>query len=168
MDKELKVLDIIDRNKSVNQREISSISNLSLGTVNLLINKMLKEGLLKIKKIPANRIVYMLTPKGMTEKINKLNIYIKNHYESIDFTRNDIENYLLKLKELNGTVHIIISDDEISKIVMSAVKKHSGFVFITENELPIDYKVIVTADESIYLRLLNKGISNIHLYPDCD
>ena len=46
MDKKYTVLDIIDKNENITQREISKKANLSLGSVNLLLNKMSHDGLI--------------------------------------------------------------------------------------------------------------------------
>lgn len=45
MDKELILLDEIGRKAGVSQRELAEKSGVSLGNVNLLLKKMVKEGL---------------------------------------------------------------------------------------------------------------------------
>ena len=98
MDREYIILENIDKNANITQRELSQKAGISLGSVNILLNKMIKEGLIKIEKIPADRVLYMLTPKGILEKMNKTYQYIKIHYNYIDKTKNRIKTILELLK----------------------------------------------------------------------
>ncbi|WP_064505525.1 winged helix-turn-helix transcriptional regulator [Defluviitalea phaphyphila] len=83
MEKELEILTQIQENGNITQREIAEKTGLSLGTVNLLLKKMIKTGLIKIEKLNARTLKYILTPKGMKEKMAKTYRYIVNTYETI-------------------------------------------------------------------------------------
>lgn len=120
MDKEYIVLHAIEENANVTQRELSSKTQISLGSVNLLINKMVKEGLVKINQIPMNRVTYMLTPKGMAEKINKTSKYIKYHYNYINEMKERMQEQLLKLVAEHQKIYVVLEDDEISEMVKLA------------------------------------------------
>jgi len=89
-DKDYLLLSEIDANCDISQRELSQKTGLSLGTVNLLIQKMIREGLIKMDMIPANRVIYMLTPKGLAEKAEKTVRYVRNHYNAIQNTKGRI------------------------------------------------------------------------------
>lgn len=76
----------IDRYGSVSQRELSRRLNLSLGLVNTFLKRLVKKGYFKVKTIPRNRVIYLLTPKGLAEK-SKLTVeylrYSVNFYKEI-------------------------------------------------------------------------------------
>lgn len=64
----------IDKNPLITQREISSRINISLGKTNYLLNSLADKGVLKIKNFSRNdgkfkKVRYILTPKGMQEKL---------------------------------------------------------------------------------------------------
>ena len=82
-DKNYLLLSEIDANCDISQRELSDKTGVSLGSVNLLIKKMIREGLIKMEMINANRVIYMLTPNGMAEKAEKTVRYIRHHYNAI-------------------------------------------------------------------------------------
>ena len=101
MDKGFILLQAIEQDGDVSQRELSSRTGLSLGSVNLLLQKMVHEGLIKMRSIPTNRVVYMLTPRGMAEKAHKTVRYIQRHYQMIESTKEMIR------EQLEHTTHVM-------------------------------------------------------------
>ncbi len=68
MEKELLILNHLVNNAHVPQREIAKSTGLGLGTVNLLLKKMAKKGLLKMEQVNKRSLRYILTPRGIAEK----------------------------------------------------------------------------------------------------
>lgn len=122
MDNEYIILESIDNNSMTTQRELSKKLGISLGSVNMLLNKMVREGLIKIEKLNTNTILYMLTPKGFMEKVNKTYNYIKIHYNYITEIKQKIK---YRLNELNhkGKILVVLEQDEISDLVEIALKE---------------------------------------------
>lgn len=122
MDKEYIILESIDNNSMTTQRELSRKLGISLGSVNMLLNKMVREGLIKIEKLNTNTILYILTPKGFMEKVNKTYKYISIHYKYITEVKEKIKN---RLNELNhkGKILVVLEQDEISNLVGAALKE---------------------------------------------
>lgn len=123
-DKEYMILDQIDRTPEVSQRDLSSYTGLSLGSVNILLKKMAKEGLLKIESIPAHRVMYMLTPKGMLEKANKTMSYMKLHYKAIEETKQSIAGFIGRNMEECG-VQVFTEDNEMETLLKQAIHQLS-------------------------------------------
>ena len=122
-DKEFLILTKIDANPNATQRDISRDTGLSLGSVNLLLKKMAKEGLIKIESIPAHRVAYMLTPKGMVEKTNKTINYIKRHYNAITQTKETIKGILFQLAEEHPRLYLLNNGDEVSNLAHAALEE---------------------------------------------
>lgn len=159
MDNEYIILQSIYNDANITQRQLSKITGLSLGSINILLGKMIKEGLIKIEKIPANRIAYMLTPKGMVEKINKTYNYIRIHYNYIDKTKEKIKSYLLTLSKMHGQVVVILENDEVSIITRAAIQElESKEISYTEN-IDYDYNCyVVVFNDKLYSQLSEKGL----------
>ncbi len=68
MEHEYQVLTHLQENETTTQRKISKRTGLSLGAVNLLLKKMGRKGLIKIERLNARTVRYILTPKGIQEK----------------------------------------------------------------------------------------------------
>ena len=117
------LLDTIEKNNNITQRELSKRTGLSLGSINLLLNKMISEGFIKIEQIPPSRVVYMLTPKGILEKVNKTYNYIRIHYRHITESKNKIKEYITILINEGKTICILHADNEVGDLCRSAIKE---------------------------------------------
>ncbi|MCL0068044.1 winged helix-turn-helix domain-containing protein, partial [Peptococcaceae bacterium] len=83
MQNEYAVLKYIKDNHQTSQRKIAENTGLSVGTVNLLIKKMVREGLIKLERINGRTLHYILTPKGIAEKTKLTYAYLKMSYQQI-------------------------------------------------------------------------------------
>ncbi len=81
----LRLLDELDKESTVSQRALTDRLGISLGLVNTYIKRLCKKGYIKVKFLPRNRIKYMLTPQGLTEKTRLTYKYM--HYSIIYFKR---------------------------------------------------------------------------------
>ena len=123
-DKEYILLSEIEANNAVSQRELSQKAGLSLGSINILLKKMVKQGLIKMESIPANRVIYMLTPAGMAEKAFKTVRYIKVHYQVIEEIKDRINNSLQDLHQQFTTICILKPEDELQEILLQAIQTY--------------------------------------------
>jgi len=83
MEEEYQVLTYLQENETTTQRKISSRTGLSLGAVNLLLKKMVRKGLIKVEKINARSMRYILTPRGLQEKARLTYLFIRSSYRRI-------------------------------------------------------------------------------------
>ena len=67
MDKELIILEQIQNNPHVNQRDLATIAQTSLGMTNAILKRFAAKGLITIKKVNNRNIRYALTHEGMDE-----------------------------------------------------------------------------------------------------
>jgi DNA-binding MarR family transcriptional regulator len=73
---ELTVLNYIGQHADATQREISEHAGVSLGTINLLLKRMVKKGLVKIERLQPTSIKYFLTPMGIASKVERTYKYV--------------------------------------------------------------------------------------------
>ncbi len=163
MDREYIILNEIHKDEHITQRELSEKAGLSLGSINLLLKKMAREGLIKIKQIPANRIAYMLTPKGLSEKISKTYHYIQYHYNYIHEMKSRIKSYILKLSEHHPIVQIILPNDELGQLILASIAELNRENIVTDiRKMNIRYPIIVS-NSNEYKELSQKGYELINL-----
>lgn len=123
-DNEFFIMSEIADNESVSQRELSRKLGLSLGSINVLINKMIKEGLIKMEQVSQKQVFYMLTPVGMLEKAKKTVSYLKAHYRAIYETKEKIKSVLAELNLEYDDVFVLKSDDEMGEVIGVAVAEY--------------------------------------------
>ncbi len=64
----LGVLDAVNQNAQITQRNISGGLGIALGLANAYLKRCVHKGWIKVRQIPPNRYLYYLTPKGFAEK----------------------------------------------------------------------------------------------------
>jgi DNA-binding MarR family transcriptional regulator len=123
-DKGYILMNEIEANQVLSQRELSQKTGLSLGTVNLMLQKMIKQGLIKMETIPANRVIYMLTPMGIAEKAAKTVLYIRSHYHIIQETKNMIQQKLARFHRQYDVVYFCMPENELDALVQTAINEY--------------------------------------------
>ena len=123
-DKDFLLLNTIDGNSHISQRDLSQRTGLSLGAVNLLLQKMVRDGLVKMETIPANRVIYVLTPKGLAEKAEKTVRYLRHHYQAILSTKDRIWRKLDLHSQTYDALVICLPQGELKDLVKMAVREY--------------------------------------------
>jgi hypothetical protein len=130
---------------------------------------MVKQGLIKMESIPANRVVYMLTPAGIAEKAMKTIRYIKVHYKVIEETKDRIIDSLTNLHLQYNTIYILQPEDELNEILQQAIEEYrnqkphaainliSNTKQISQSPPPPDEKIaLLTLAENLVLDQVEK------------
>ena len=123
------IMNEIVNNENISQRDLSKKLNISLGTINLLINKMIKDGLIKMEQVSSKQVIYMLTPQGIINKSKKTVNYLKSHYKVICDTKKRIKVILENTTNKYNKLFILKSNNEMGDILLTATKE-----FIKENK----------------------------------
>ncbi|BDU51425.1 winged helix-turn-helix transcriptional regulator [Haliovirga abyssi] len=112
--KEIEILEVLEDNPTMTQREIAKRTSFSLGMVNSLIKKCVKTGLLKTEQMTPKTMKYILTPQGIKEKTKKTLRYIKKSYNEIIKLSNKI-NIIIE-NSLDKNIYLLGEKDEIFEI----------------------------------------------------
>jgi DNA-binding MarR family transcriptional regulator len=66
--RELKVLEAIAEDEHMTQRSLASRLGIALGLTNLYLKRLVRKGYVKCVNLQSNRVLYLITPKGIVEK----------------------------------------------------------------------------------------------------
>ncbi len=102
----LKILEEIEKSSRLSQRYLAKRLNISLGLVNSFLKRLADKKLYTVSTVPKNRIKYILTPKGVSEKYRLTYEYIQSSLHSYIDARHKIKRTLQKL-EADG-IHDIV------------------------------------------------------------
>lgn len=64
----LQVLEAVTQNNRITQRSLSTKLGIALGLTNVYLRRLTRKGYIKYVNIRANRLRYLITPKGIAEK----------------------------------------------------------------------------------------------------
>ena len=98
-----KTLREIANNNTLSQRDLSKKMGLSLGRVNCLVNALIDKGYIKARRFKNSKnkwaYMYVLTPKGISEKLRLTYRFLKMKSEEHDRLKKEIEGYVRDIKE---------------------------------------------------------------------
>jgi len=77
----LEILETVENNSEMTQRHLATRLGVALGLVNSYLCRCVRKGYIKIHKVPANRYLYYLTPKGFAEKSRLTAKYLSSSLE---------------------------------------------------------------------------------------
>lgn len=138
MNSEFEVLSHLEKNQDTSQRKISRKTGISVGTVNLLLKKMVRKGLVKIERLNAKSLRYIITPQGIAEKTRLAYQFLKISYEQIIRIESVLGKIVSEHQPDKGELDLVFCglQDEILEIIK-----------ISANNLGIKYKTILSIDE---------------------
>jgi|TARA_B110000027_G_scaffold124253_1_gene140723 EPS-associated MarR family transcriptional regulator len=98
----LNILRSIEKSSKINQRQLASQLGFSLGKLNYCLKELKKKGFVKIKNFKKNpnrfnllskaNYLYILTPKGITQKTKLTLRFMKIKMQEYDELKKDLEN----------------------------------------------------------------------------
>lgn len=133
----LKILEEIEQKQTPSQRHLARKLNVSLGLVNSFIKRLAHKGYFKVTNIPANRVKYILTPKGAAEKTRLTCEYIKYSFEFYKRSRQKLRDLFQSLVE-----------QQVSRIVFYGISDLAEIAYVSLQEFPIE--LVAVLDDTRY------------------
>jgi DNA-binding MarR family transcriptional regulator len=159
--RDLRLLEELERNPIVSQRELSHRFGIALGVTNACLRRMARKGWIRIRDLNPRRIGYYLTPKGLLEK-TRLTIHLISfrvqHYSEL---KKVIANRLLEMQR-----------DGMQRIVFYGVSDEMEVAYITLQGVNLKLVGIVEDDEKVTPQFIFgyelESVSRIsELKPEC-
>jgi len=141
--RELSLLQELERNPVISQRELSEKFGIALGVTNACLKRMTLNGWIRMEGSDGRRMGYHLTPRGLAEK-SKLSLHIAfwrvQHYST--------------LKEMIGKIFLQMERDRIERIVFYGVSAEMEVAYIALQERNLKLVGIVEDDDHWKSRII--------------
>ena len=66
--RDLKLLEEVEKDSRVTQRGLATKLGIALGLTNIYLKRLVRKGYIKCVNVQSNRITYLITPRGISEK----------------------------------------------------------------------------------------------------
>ena len=130
--RELEILERLEGNGHLTQRDLSKEVGIALGLVNHLLKKMVRKGWIKIRNVDAKKIRYLITPEGAMEKSSLL-------YKRVEST---IHFYLDAKRVIKEKVEHL-KGDGVKSVSIYGINHISEVLFIVLKELGLELVCVV-------------------------
>jgi len=118
--RELNLLQELEKNPVISQRELSHKFGIALGVTNACLRRMARRGWIRITSLDHRRIGYFLTPKGFAERA-KLTLHL------ISWT---VQHYST-LKEIIGERLLEMQNKGVERLVFYGVSDEMEIAYVT-------------------------------------
>ena len=125
--RDLRILSELDRDAGATQRKLATKLGVALGLTNLYLKRLAGKGHIKITTIPRNRIRYLLTPQGFTEK-SRLT------YQYMQYSLSYYRDMRTRLKEMMST----FDGSHGQRVVIYGTTELAELAYLSLREMNID------------------------------
>lgn len=143
--RDLLLLNALDRDAGATQRTLATKLGVALGLTNLYLKRLARKGFIKITTIPRNRIQYLLTPQGFTEKSRLTYLYMQYSLSYYRDMRAQLKERLSPLGELRGQRVVIYGTSELAELAYLSLREMDltcvGFIDGTPRASFLSYPV---------------------------
>ena len=117
---ELKTLLEIKENPTLTQRSLSHRLNISLGLTNAIIKNLIYRGWIKAKKDTGRKLLYSITPQGMTNVSRLMYSRFQETLHYYHYTKDLLTAYLMKLYQQGEETINIYGTGQLAEITYYA------------------------------------------------
>ena len=157
--KTFEVLDTLDRQPIINQRQLAQHAGISLGQVNYILKSLLDRGLVKMgnfRKSPHKiGYAYLLTPKGIQAKSRLAVRFITSKLEEYDSLRNRLAEKLASIESRDFRQMAFVGPLIVKSFIESII-----------NEEDLDLEVTAYFRDWRDLKAADAGAYNLVLFFD--
>ena len=120
------LLDEIERNPSISQRQLSDNLGVSIGIVNWHMKRFVNKGLVKLQKTPVRRYLYFLTPIGFAEKAKLTAEYLTSSFDIFRKGRLQYEALFALCSASHWENVVLLGDSELVELACMALARTDG------------------------------------------
>jgi hypothetical protein len=139
----------------VSQRSLARSLGIALGLTNLLLHRLVRKGWVRMIQIKPNRVSYLLTPAGLSEKARMSRLYLESSVKFYAEARNRIsERFVALSKECSSGVD---RNGEETRIVFYGTGEVAeiGYICLQETDLRL---IGVVDDKNRKSRFFNVSV----------
>lgn len=132
----LGVLNAVHESSDVTQRNLADELGIALGLANAYLRRCINKGYVKVRRAPARRYAYYLTPRGFAEKARLTTEYLS---DSLAFFRDAKVQCAENFERCAGR--------NWSRVALAGIGELSEIALLAARDFPIDIIAVVSFDD---------------------
>jgi len=128
-DRELTLLEEIEHDPDVSQATLAVQLGVAVGTVNLLIKRLIAKGYVKVKRAQRRKLRYIITPEGLAFRATLAVHYIETSLHLYRKTRLRVRDLLIQARQAGYNQVRILGDGDLADICRLTCLEQDVLVF---------------------------------------
>ncbi len=120
--KELLILDLIEKNKNITQRQMSDVLGSSVAMTNNYLNEIEGRGLLEREYISTKEVLYHITDEGRKRRKYLSIVYLNESQKMYDGAKEELLKFVEQIKEKGFKKILLYGAGEVAEIFLNAIK----------------------------------------------
>lgn len=76
-ERELRILEHLERNPDTTQADLATLLGVAVGSVNWYLKRLINKGYVKVRQMQRRRLRYLVTPQGLAQKAHLTQAYMR-------------------------------------------------------------------------------------------
>ncbi|MBF0479375.1 MAG: winged helix-turn-helix transcriptional regulator [Candidatus Omnitrophica bacterium] len=123
-EREFELVNIVGSGEGVNQRVLAERMGISLGMINLLVRRLVTKGMVRVQQLNKQKVQYLLTPKGFSEKMNKSIHYTMKTINSIGTIREKLKKLVEQINTQGESNFVVVGVNDLADLLELAFRQH--------------------------------------------
>lgn len=142
VNKELSLLNLVSTNNELSQRELARLMDVSLGTVNNMIQTFEGDKIISVRKLSPRKVFYSLTSKGRAYQNNLYVEHISSCFDTIATVRQKVKLNIFRLVDEGKTKFFVQGETDellrLAKMIFFEInrKQRIEYVVLSDIEYP--------------------------------
>ena len=121
--RDLTVLDAIAENRHITQRSLAAKLGIALGLTNIYLKRLIRKGYIKCINVQSNRLLYLITPQGITEKTRLTYEFMDYSLQLYRQVRQHLSAVLLPCREEGARRIAVYGSGEAAELAYLSLKE---------------------------------------------
>jgi DNA-binding MarR family transcriptional regulator len=153
-DRELTLLEQIERDPDVSQATLAAQLGVAVGTVNWHMKRLISKGYLKVKRLQRRKLRYIITPEGLAFRALLTVDYIENSMRLYRRTRQHVRELLVQVRQAGYDQVVIEGDGDIADICrLTCLEQGIHICDQNGNQNGHSLPVLQTSGVRVYLKM---------------
>ncbi|MGI6360070.1 MAG: winged helix-turn-helix transcriptional regulator [Acholeplasmatales bacterium] len=152
--KELQILDLIEKNKNITQRQMSDVLGSSVAMTNNYLSEIEERGLLEREYISTKEVIYHITDKGKERRKHLSVIYLSQSQKMYDGAKEELLKFVEDIKKKGFKKILLYGAGEVAEIFLNAIKDEIEVLAVIDDDhdkqgKKLVNKLIISRDEIV-------------------
>lgn len=149
-DRDLILLEEIENNPNATQASLASRLGVAVGTVNWHLKRLVAKGYVKVRRVERRKLLYIITPEGLTLRANLTIDYIENQFRLYRMVRQRTLEAVEQVRQMGWTSARLQGNGEVAEICRLTCLEQ-GLSLVDDGHAPLlrvqDLKIYVEIEE---------------------